>query len=381
MTDRSLTSKATYNQAFKGSHKSGAFSFVGRHLIGLDRILLLRDEALISREAATFFWYWLHIRNTLAPKIRRQVQRRRQRRGANMFRRFGRSSVAISLLIYCAWLMPAVEAHAATAKDELARFSDKDFQRIESLARKGDGNAAALLGVAYEDGLRVQQDLSQAIRWYRQAAMQGDVKVQHHLALMYEQGKGAMPDFAEAARWYGKAASLGYAPSQCNLGNLYENGHGVQRDPAQAAKWYEIAARQGDAQAQSNIGYMYNHGEGVVHDDQQAVYWYRKAAEQGFAIAQRNLGVMYVLGQGVEANETEAMRWFAKAAELGTSRALVNEALLYMQGRQIQRDYGAAEALLSKAIAAGEQEATPLLKQCREYMSQNKPTTTTAQAH
>jgi hypothetical protein len=112
------------------------------------------------------------------------------------------------------------------------------------------------------------------------------------------------------------------------------------------------------------------------------VYWYRKAAEQGFAIAQRNLGVMYVLGQGVEANETEAMRWFAKAADQGASRALVNEALLYMQGAQIQRDYGAAEALLSKAIAAGEQEATPLLKQCRDYLAE-KPAgnTTTAQAH
>src|SRR6185437_16655980 len=112
-----------------------------------------------------------------------------------MFRRFGRSSVATSLLIVGAFLAStAITASAASAKEQLTRLSDKDFQHVEKLASQGDAGAAALLGVAYEEGAKVPQDLAVAIKWYRQAAVQGDPKVQHHLATMYEQGRGVMAD-------------------------------------------------------------------------------------------------------------------------------------------------------------------------------------------
>jgi len=43
-----------------------------------------------------------------------------------------------------------------------------------------------------------------------------------------------------------------------------------------------------------------------------------------------------------------------------------------MQGRQLPRDYLAAEKLLSQAIAAGVQEASPLLRQCEENLARGK---------
>ena len=233
----------------------------------------------------------------------------------------------------------------------------------------GDANAQATLAVAYEEGILVQKNLTEAVKWYRKA---GRVRQHRGAASSRESYTKKARAFLRATsrqfQWYGKAAALGYAPAQCNLGNLYRQGLGVSRDLEQAAKWYEVAARQGDAQSQSNLGYMYDHGQGVVQDYKQAVFWYRKAAEQGYSMAQRNLGVMYVLGKGVPTDESEGMKWFEKAAAQGLTTALINEAILYMEGTQTPRDYAQASGLLQQALEAGEGGAKPLLEKCRRHL-------------
>ena len=56
-------------------------------------------------------------------------------------------------------------------------------------------------------------------------------------------------DCSEATKWYRLAAEQGLAEAQYNLGHCYYNGIGVEQDYSEAAKWYRLAAEQGDEEA------------------------------------------------------------------------------------------------------------------------------------
>ena len=69
-------------------------------------------------------------------------------------------------------------------------------------------------------------------------ANSGDAESQYNLAVMYCNGAGVEQDYTEAARWYRKAAEQGHAHAQHNLGNRYSSGTGVEQDYTEAARWY-----------------------------------------------------------------------------------------------------------------------------------------------
>ena len=54
----------------------------------------------------------------------------------------------------------------------------------------GTRRPSSNLGVMYDAGLGVPQDLVEAMAWYRQAAEQGYADAQYNLGLMYANGAG-----------------------------------------------------------------------------------------------------------------------------------------------------------------------------------------------
>jgi TPR repeat protein len=109
------------------------------------------------------------------------------------------------------------------------------------------------LGLAYEEGIGVEQDNAAATKWYFKAGEQGHAEAQYHLGLMFSQG---LQDYAEAARWFLKAAEKGIADAQFNIGLILEEGRGVKRDSSSAEVWYTEAAAQGHEEAQSRLNKM-----------------------------------------------------------------------------------------------------------------------------
>ena len=150
-------------------------------------------------------------------------------------------------------------------------------------------------GCAYFVDREAEEDYTEAVTCWRNAADLGDPHAQLHLE-----------------------AIQGDAEAQFNVGAVWghKNTFGVISF-AQAAAWYSLAAKQGYAVAQNNFARFYETGHAVGRDYQQAEYWYRKAAEQGLALAQRNLGYMYALGKGVPQDNAEAVIWYRKAAQQG----------------------------------------------------------------
>lgn len=86
-------------------------------------------------------------------------------------------------------------------------------------------------------------DYATAERLWRPLADEGNARAQNNLGVMYENGKGVPQDIGEALKWYRLAAEQGYAGAQNNLGMIYVLGRpGVPQDSVRAHMWLSLAA-------------------------------------------------------------------------------------------------------------------------------------------
>ena len=123
------------------------------------------------------------------------------------------------------------------------------IDRIRSLAAQGDVEAAFLMGTAYDEGLGVDVDYPEALRWYKRAAARGHVLATHNVGNVYRDGRGVDVDHHAAATWWLRAARAGDAIPALRLGEAYEAGRGVPRRLDAARHWYAKAAAAGNAAA------------------------------------------------------------------------------------------------------------------------------------
>ncbi|HEV7164113.1 MAG TPA: tetratricopeptide repeat protein [Gammaproteobacteria bacterium] len=159
----------------------------------------------------------------------------------------------------------------------LKSYTDADIDQASELAKLGDAEAEANLGV-----------------------------------MLATRGK-----YQEAAVWYQKAAEAGLSAAAYNLGTLYYNGQGFQQDYAKALHWFQAAAKRNDPYAEFQLGMMYDLGHGVDASPEQEMSWYTKAARQGLAAAQYNLAVIYHNAEGVTQDDVTAYAWLLLAERGG----------------------------------------------------------------
>ncbi len=116
----------------------------------------------------------------------------------------------------------------------------------------------------------------------------GDAKAQHNLGALFLEGMEIQQNYAEALKWHTLAAEQGMALAQHDLASMYLEGLGVAESPEKAAHWFALAARQGDGKAQNNLGILYATGQGVSLDLVQAYHWFTLAAAGGLLEALDN---------------------------------------------------------------------------------------------
>lgn len=212
---------------------------------------------------------------------------------------------------------------------EKESITKADVERFRLRAEVGVPEMQTKYAMCLLWGWGVEQNETEAVKWLRKASGQGYAEAQFVLGSCHFNCTGVEQDYSEAERWYleavkgfHKAAGYGDAKAQLRLGFCYSQGFGVAQDYHEAERWYQEAvkwylnaAEQGNTQAQCVLGKCYFHGEGVEEDDAEAVKWYRKAAEQGDGLAQLRLGFCYATGKGIAQNNIEAVKWFRKAAK------------------------------------------------------------------
>ena len=219
-------------------------------------------------------------------------------------------------------------------------------------AQKGHAYAMWHLGECYLNGDGVEKDKEEALIWYSKSAElgheyamraiyfievfeqdlksaeQGNTDAMCEVAYDYSDGIGVELDYEESVKWYRKAAELGNAYAMYKLGECYYEGEGVEKDKEEAVKWYRKAAEQGHAAAQCVFGYLYYDGEGVLQNYCEAVEWFRKSAEQGDGEACYYLAECYYHGKGVYQDYDEALRWSSKSLQLEYPQAVIQEELI-----------------------------------------------------
>ena len=132
-------------------------------------------------------------------------------------------------------------------------------------AEQGHAEAQYNLGLCHVLGKGVAQDEQQALRWFekattqghlearfyviRHAARQGSPTARYALGVLYEKGLGVAQNLDKAIKAYRKAAEAGDADAQFELGRRYLNGDGLRKNAAHATSWLGKSAAQKNAKA------------------------------------------------------------------------------------------------------------------------------------
>jgi len=200
---------------------------------------------------------------------------------------------------------------------------------LQQLAAQGVNAASVCLGGAYEAGLGMPQDLSQASQIFQKLADQGYPPAQTALGWMYASGEGVTKDWQQASSQFQRAADSGDAGAMLNLALMYANGKGVMEDPQKALAYWQQAASAGNPVAQENLGRIYRIGDGVAQDYSKAITYYQSAANQGDGEAMSGLAWMYSNGEGVNADPAKATELLQQAALAGYSATRAQIAVVY----------------------------------------------------
>lgn len=194
----------------------------------------------------------------------------------------------------------AADANLSPAQYELAKLymrgegvqiNFKEAFRLFYLAATNESmpwpGAYTNLGLLYYEGVGIERNLEESIKWYRKGAEEGDSEAMYCLGLSYQAGEGVPQSDVEAAKWFQLATDKGHENAANNLGYMYAIGKGVNKDLDKAGMLYLQAAKRGSVNAQYVIGLWYLDGLfNFPKNENEALFWFKKAASQGHVKAQ-----------------------------------------------------------------------------------------------
>ncbi len=191
---------------------------------------------------------------------------------------------------------------------------DKAIDLLKKAGDQGHTQAQYYLSILFEGASGVDRDTAASFHWLKMAAEGGMVEAQRNLAAFYHDGiDDPDDDINQAIYWYRRTANQGDLSGQLNLGILLDQESNSARDHREAIRWYLLAARHGVAQAQFNLGLMHDRGRSTPVNPDKALTWINKAAELRYPEAMFTLGLKYDQGQGVEQDFIAAYKWFLLA--------------------------------------------------------------------
>ena len=260
----------------------------------------------------------------------------------------------------------AGEPHAQTNLGWVLASSDPTTaaEWHRKAAKQGLRDAEFNLGLAYQNGIGVDQNFQEAFKWFQKAAEHGHRAAMENMAAFYFEGHGVEKNLQEAVRLLREAAHAGSPQAQLKLGICYLNGMGTISNAEEGIGWLHKAADQGEGSAQDILGQCYEKGIGVSKDASLSLEWYEKAAHSNIHHAQLMTGIGYRSGQGVAKNVCTAMDWLNKAAANGNVPALVFLGDIYFQGKEVTQDLPQAVSYFRKAAEAGDPQGMSQLGYC-----------------
>lgn len=216
----------------------------------------------------------------------------------------------------------------ATDKDEA-----RAFYYFSKAAEEGNYLAKALVADCYMFGIGVARDSKKAFELYEALVRQEDKRTHteiyiaytsdkkpltaltssavEQLALYYHAGLGVEQNQTEALKYYQIAADAGTPIAHCRMGYIYE----AQGAPERAFQQYKKAEDSDLIIASYLVARCYEKGIGVQPSIKEAVARYDFLANNtSFGMAQYALARCYERGIGVSVDTYQAYIWYERAA-------------------------------------------------------------------
>ncbi len=130
--------------------------------------------------------------------------------------------------------------------------------------------------------------MSAEIETLLREAQEGDAEAQYKLGIAYCTANGVEEDFTEAAKWFQKAVDQNFLPAKRELGIMHLTGEGVEIDAAIAYSMISEASKALDPNAMYHLALMYEKGIGIKPDLYEAVKLLAYAAEMDYPGAEED---------------------------------------------------------------------------------------------
>ncbi|WP_167354863.1 SEL1-like repeat protein [Pseudoalteromonas luteoviolacea] len=247
----------------------------------------------------------------------------------------------------------------------------------------GSGSAMARLGVLYEQGELVEQNLERAAALYARAADSGSALGKNNLATFYLNGVVVKKNKSKAEALYEQAAKDNHIAAMLNLGDLYldkgEEG-GLEKACALFKKAHELGAmnttiRHSNCLIQQGVDALHvfellgqsadncqrcvvKQFELIVANRvpnktiQDALILLKSAAKSGNASAALKMGVWYESDVQHPKNMQLALNWYQTAVMLGEVEALNKVAEFYWYGKGVKKNEDKAIEAISQLARA-----------------------------
>jgi TPR repeat protein len=193
-----------------------------------------------------------------------------------------------------------------------------DYETAFSLwkieAEKGNPKAQFSLAEMYRDGVGVEKNHKDALRWFMAAAENGYLDAYACIGQMHIRGRGTEENIDLGLQWITEGAEKGNVLSQYTLGltYLWDAKFDFDKDSKNcqlAWKWLLLAAESGHILSQGEVARMLYYGVCVEKDYSAAAKLAHPAAERGDLMSQELLAEMYENGHGVKKDIAEAIKW------------------------------------------------------------------------
>ncbi len=200
---------------------------------------------------------------------------------------------------------------------------------LESAAAEGSVEAMGAVGWLYEQGLGVEPDAEQALRYFTQAYDAGENEYGLRIAWMHIQGRGVEPDRDLGEAWFQRViderddheARLALGSLLVMDASLVVTDAHSPTSPDRVAEARDLlvhAVENGMVAAAYYLARIYREGLGsVAANPMQDLYYTRLGAEAGHPQMQAWLAHFHAVGNGVPLDAIEAYKWASLAAAGG----------------------------------------------------------------
>lgn len=178
---------------------------------------------------------------------------------------------------------------------DLRELQEDSTVRLDKLIERSDNNDAEakyLLAMRYLKGEEVNKDVNIAAQLFASSAQLGHPKGQYTYGSILQQGLGVDTNISESIKWYNLAISQGEPHAMLNLSSIYLRNKETQQKGVMLLKKAEYL---GLAEAQTNLGvYMLLGAYGFQKNEEEAYQCFKNAARQLFDIGLLWFGWMHL---------------------------------------------------------------------------------------